>query len=65
MLRQTQSLRCPLCGQAATLTLNDTPEAEAHRTGATKLIELTCSNAKRHDQLPHSELLNLWAALTG
>jgi hypothetical protein len=63
MRRQTQSLRCPVCEQAATMTLTQTFEAQY--SGSTLLIELACSNAEPHDQLPHSELLNLWATLSG
>lgn len=44
------------------MTLTET--SEAHYTGPTYLIELRCSNAKPHDQLTHTELLNLWAALS-
>jgi hypothetical protein len=63
MRTQTQSLRCPQCGQAATMTLSVT--SEGHLSGSTRLIELTCSNAEPHDQLPPSDLLNLWAAPSG
>jgi anti-sigma B factor antagonist len=56
---QRRSLRCPQCGQAATMTLN-----EAETSGSTHLIELTCSNAEPHEQYPSSELLNLWMALS-
>lgn len=62
MRTQTGSLRCPQCGQAATLTLN-VRASEPHRSRLTHVIALECSNAEPHNQLPQSELLNLWVAL--
>jgi hypothetical protein len=62
MRTQTGSLRCPQCGQAATMTLK-VRMCEPHRSTLTHVIALECSNSEPHDPLPQSELLNLWVAL--
>jgi hypothetical protein len=45
------------------MTFNE--RLEPHGISGAHVIELECSNAEPHDQVPQSELLNLWAALWG